>query len=117
MNEKNILSQQNHDAELKHPIATAEFKDITEEMYKLWLDKMLDYGMYNITGGRDQDTEEGQKYIMLGLYYRMQDKLNRIYNLTISDKHYVAGEKLEDTLRDIANYAVIAQIVHNKKWK
>ena len=41
----------------------------------------------------------------------MYDKLNRLYSLTRTDiKQMVSDEKIEDTLLDLANYAILTII-------
>lgn len=49
---------------------------------------------------------------------RMSDKLSRIANLLKNDaKNNVKNESIEDTLIDLANYAIILKIlIEDKKW-
>jgi len=42
-----------------------------------------------------------------GAYIRLQDKYSRLCNLILGKEAKVAEERLEDTLLDLANYAVI----------
>ena len=44
----------------------------------------------------------------VGILIRMSDKWMRIQNLTRTGKQSVKDEALEDTLRDLANYAILA---------
>jgi len=78
-----------------------------DSLAELLLSKHRDYGPKNISlspGGP-----------MNGLRVRMWDKLARINNLIETDvdpKH----ESLEDSFKDMANYAIIGLLVLQKKW-
>ncbi len=51
-----------------------------------------------------------------GFLTRMNDKFNRIISLVNSDIALVEDEKIEDTLLDLANYAILMNIyMKNKK--
>ena len=52
---------------------------------------------------------------MLGLAIRMNDKIQRLLNLSLSDKE-PNNESVDDTLMDIGNYCVMALIVKSKNW-
>jgi len=66
-------------------------------------------------GNRTIDTDEDVQKSMIGLVVRMNDKIQRLMNL-ILDNRDPQNESVEDTLIDIANYAVMAKIVINKDW-
>lgn len=79
------------------------FKKIVDEMYDLYVKKNRDYG------GSVTDTYE--KFGLTSFLVRLSDKLNRITNLTINNKeNLVKDEKIQDTLLDLANYAILALI-------
>ena len=85
----------------------ASLSDITRELGDLLLSKHLDYGPKNIT-----DAPGGP---INGLRVRMHDKLARINNLFdsgASPEH----ESLEDSFKDMANYAIIGLLVLRGKW-
>jgi hypothetical protein len=67
--------------------------------------KQRDYGCGNITA-----------FGMLGVVVRLNDKLERLKNLTREGKLPV-NESLDDTLRDIANYAIIGLLLRSKQWR
>jgi len=98
------------------PTIMQEFKRIQEEQYRLFARKQHDYGLKNISFGDDMTTEEGCKVPMIGLAVRMRDKMERIVNLVIGEKKNAIKETVSDTFQDLSNYAVIAQIVQNRKW-
>ena len=92
------------------------FQLITEDMFDLFKRKQADYGPTNIgMGNRTINTDEDVEKSMIGLTVRMNDKIQRLMNL-ILDRKDPQNESVEDTLIDIANYAVMAQIVINKEW-
>ena len=81
--------------------------DTTSELFDLLVSKHKDYGPKNISlspGGP-----------LNGLRVRMWDKLARINNLVennVSPEH----ESLEDSFKDMANYAIIGLLVIQGKW-
>lgn len=105
--------------QLKRKIKQSEtkpvsFEDIVaktfEDAQNLLLKKHKDYGPLNIAhapGGA-----------MNGLMVRMHDKMERLKHLTyqVPDQkpHY---ESIEDTLIDLANYAIIGLLVQRGQWE
>ena len=103
-------------SQTQYPETFAEFQKITQFMYDLFSSKQADYGPTNIGMGQSVVVEdEHVKKSMLALSVRMNDKVQRLLNMTFND-HMPNHESLEDTLVDIANYAVMAIIVNRKKW-
>lgn len=76
-------------------------KDICDGLNKLYEDKNHDYG--------DSVHDTYNKYGITSFLVRMEDKLNRARTLTKTDRK-VKNEKIEDTLLDLANYAILAVI-------
>ena len=80
---------------------------IASEISLLIVRKQLDYGSKNISnapGGA-----------MNGLIVRMHDKMARWVNL-FNSKTTPKNESIEDTLMDIAGYAIIALMVQRGLW-
>jgi len=81
--------------------------EIIDELYMLLLSKHHDYGPLNIAkspGGP-----------LNGLRVRMWDKIARINHL--ADTGATAEhESLEDSFKDLANYAIIGMMVLRGKW-
>jgi hypothetical protein len=105
------------DFEAKYPNLASEFIQIQEEQYQLFASKMLDYGLGNIALGGDLNNEDDQRYSLMGLQIRLNDKINRLKNLLVHKKNYVKGESIEDTFIDVANYGIIAMLVGRNQWK
>jgi hypothetical protein len=99
------------------PIMTAEFKNIQKEQYELFLHKQHDYGPGNISVGTFLVTPEEIKLSLTGLWFRMNDKLQRVKTLLLGDKKSVVkDEPLEDAYLDVSNYGIMATIVSRGKW-
>lgn len=102
----------------KHPIIADAFEMIMREQYELFASKMLDYGKGNIAVGSELQTEEEVKLALTGLFFRMNDKVQRIKNLVaLSQEAHVTNESVEDTFKDLSIYGIIAQIVARGQWK
>lgn len=102
----------------EHPIIAAEFEKIMSEQYELFAKKMLDYGKGNISVGTELQTEEETKLALTGLFFRMNDKIQRIKNLVaLNKKSEVTSEAIQDTYQDLSIYGIIAQIVAAGRWK
>jgi hypothetical protein len=80
---------------------------VFKELEKLLLSKHRDYGPRNIA-----DAPGGA---INGLRVRMHDKLARINNL-VDSKKSPEHESLEDSFKDMANYAIIGLLVLRDKW-
>ena len=82
--------------------------EVYEELSRVLVSKQLDYGPGNINnapGGA-----------MNGILVRMNDKMERLKNLTYHSEVDPQNESIHDSLVDIANYAVIAMMVRNGSW-
>ena len=81
---------------------------ILQTLYDTMIKKHADYGPMNIAGAPGGP--------MNGLRVRMYDKLARLNNLvdTGDTPNY---ESIEDTLLDLANYAIIGLLVQRGQWE
>jgi|TARA_R100001079_G_C4381343_1_gene123244 hypothetical protein len=103
--------------EKEWPEMTKEFKKIQREQYELFLHKQHDYGPGNISVGTNLQTPEEVKLSLTGLWFRMNDKLQRLKTLLLSGRqNAVEGEPLEDAYLDVSNYGIMATIVGRGKW-
>ena len=111
--EESIIEQM----EREWPEMTQEFKKIQREQYELFLHKQHDYGPGNISVGTQLITPEEVHLSLTGLWFRMNDKIQRLKNLLMSGrKNAVEGETVEDAYLDVSNYGIMATIVKNGKW-
>ena len=103
--------------ELEWPEMTTEFKKIQREQYDLFLHKQHDYGPGNISVGTQLQTEAEVKLSLQGLFFRMNDKIQRIKTLLLNGgKQAVKDEPLVDAYLDVSNYGIMATIVSRNKW-
>ena len=99
------------------PQMTAEFRRLQREQYELFLHKQHDYGPGNISVGTQLQTEAEVKLSLQGLFFRMNDKIQRIKTLLLNGgKQAIKDEPLEDAYLDVSNYGVMATIVSRGKW-
>jgi len=78
-----------------------------DDLVNLLISKHKDYGPKNIS-----DSPGGA---INGLRVRMHDKLARIKNLVDSGKN-PKHESIEDSFKDMANYAIIGLLVLRGEW-
>lgn len=76
------------------------FIKYTDKMKDLYIRKNHDYG--------DSVSKTFDEYGLVSFLVRMDDKMNRIKTLNKIQDAAVRGEKIEDTLLDLANYAILA---------
>lgn len=67
--------------------------------------KQQDYGSKNIS-----------EFSTFGVVVRMSDKFERIKNLFKSKRRRAINESIIDSFTDIANYAIIAQMLEKHEW-
>lgn len=92
------------------------FREITEEMYNLHKKKNHDYAakdyLANITASEAFGIDP-----MIAIVVRLIDKTSRIASFCEQGVLCVKNEKVEDTLTDIAVYAVLARIIYESRRK
>jgi len=102
--------------EEKFPTMTKEFKRIQQEQYELFCAKQKNYGPDNISMGTTLEREEDRKLSLQGLFFRINDKINRYKQMIMFGSQDAVGESLYDTFKDISVYGIIAQLVQSGKW-
>ena len=102
--------------EVEWPEMTKEFKRLQREQYELFCRKQHDYGPGNISVGTTLQPDEEIHLSLTGLWFRMNDKIQRLKTLLLSGRETAVGEPLEDAYLDVSNYGIMATIVKNGKW-
>ena len=103
--------------EQEWPQMTAEFRRLQREQYELFLNKQHDYGPGNISVGSQLKTPEEVNLSLIGLWFRMNDKIQRLKTLLMGGRESaVNDEPMEDAFLDVSNYGIMATIVKNGKW-
>ncbi len=113
MVKKNDIVEQ---MEEEWPEMTIEFKRLQQVQYELFLHKQHDYGPGNIAVGTHLQTQDEIHLSLTGLWFRMNDKIQRLKNMLLSGRESAVDEPLEDAYLDISNYGIMATIVKNGKW-
>jgi len=102
--------------EKQWPEMTEEFKRIMFTQYELFCKKQANYGPDNISVGSDLKTKADINISLTGLWFRMNDKIQRLKQMVVQGKKDEVGEAIEDSYQDLSVYGIIAQIVSNGKW-
>ena len=103
--------------EKNYPEMTTEYKKIMMEQYIMFCKKHRIYGTGNINVGTNLDTDSDVKLALTGLWFRLNDKIQRLKQLVVIGEPDTVGESIKDTFQDLSVYGVIAQIVNQKKFK
>lgn len=77
-------------------------KEICSQLADTYIRKNTDYG--------DAFGQSLKEHGLIASVVRMEDKFNRFKNITKHQTIKVDGETLEDTLLDLANYAIMTVI-------
>jgi hypothetical protein len=96
---------------------TSEYKKIMMEQYILFCKKHRNYGTGNVNVGTNLETNADVKLALTGLWFRINDKIQRLKQLVIQNEPDTVGESITDTFQDLSVYGIIAQIVKQKKFK
>ena len=102
--------------EEKFPQTTNEFKKILDEMYETFCKKQRNYGPGNISVGTSLESQDDINVALTGLWFRKNDKIQRLLQLVVKGQPDEVGENIQDTYEDLSVYGVISQIVQRKKW-
>lgn len=114
--EKQSVNPVIKEIEEKYPEMTKEFKKIMREQYELFCKKQADYGPDNIALGKDLIKDEDRTLSQMGLFFRMNDKIQRMKQLVVLGRKNNVDEAIDDTYKDLSIYSIIAQLVRNGKW-
>ena len=103
--EEEVANEEYIKPELKHMTRNEiEFQRILTNMSRTYNQKNSDYG-----SSFDKSMDE---FGMLSPIIRMSDKMNRLKSL-VKNKQQVNDESIDDTLLDLANYAVMTLVYRN----
>ena len=98
------------------PETCNEFKRLQAEQYETFCKKQYDYGQHNITLGMDLSDPDNRHLSITAIIIRINDKIQRLFNLVLKRKAKAQNEPVEDAFKDLSVYGIIAQIVSNGKW-
>ena len=103
--------------ETSYPELTTEYKKIMMQQYITFCKKHRNYGTGNINVGTNLETDSDVKLALSGLWFRLNDKIQRLKQLVVMGEPDTVGESIQDTFQDLSVYGIIAQIVKQKKFK
>ena len=103
--------------EKSYPELCAEYKKIMMEQYIMFCKKHRNYGTGNINVGINLETDNDVKLSLTGLWFRLNDKIQRLKQLVVLGEPDTVGESIQDTFQDMSIYGIIAQLVQQKKFK
>lgn len=96
----------------RHP-NSARFHEIIGELSELHDRKQADYGRGDDPFANVRSSEEWGLPGWVGAMIRAQDKIRRLQSLLLKGK--LENESAEDSLRDLAVYAIIALVLFEEK--
>ena len=99
-----------------YPETEENLQKVLNDMYLTFCRKQFDYGPGNIAMGTSLKNEEEINMALLGIIVRLNDKINRLVNLSTKHNFEAQNEPIEDAFLDTAIYAAMALIVNNQKW-
>ena len=99
-----------------YPETAKEFQRLQFEQYALFCQKQMDYGPTNISMGTPLATDDEKRLSLVGLIVRINDKVQRLLNLVVTNDREAQNEPVVDAFKDLSVYGIIAQIVKNGKW-
>ena len=102
--------------EKTYPETAKEFQQLQYEQYALFCKKQMDYGPSNISMGTGVGTAVNVKLATTALVVRINDKIQRLLNLVVTNDREAQNEPIEDAFKDLSVYGIIAQIVKNGQW-
>jgi hypothetical protein len=119
MEEKTLKAEKSpavKECEERYPETTKEFKKILGEQYELFAKKQLNYGPENISVGTKLSNPDEIRVSLTGIWFRTNDKIQRLKQLILLNKADLVGESISDSFIDLSVYGIIAQIVSRGKW-
>ena len=102
--------------EFNYPEMMEEYKRIMWEQYDTFCKKQRNYGPSNISVGTELRSNDDIKLSLTGLWFRINDKVQRLKQMVVLGQPDEVGESVQDTFADLSVYGIIAQIVRNGKW-
>ena len=111
-NIENVVTE----VETNYPETTKMFKEVMQEQYELFCLKQSNYGPDNISLGTTLEKSEDRKMSQMGIWFRLNDKIQRLKQLVVLGNKDNVGESVKDTYQDLSVYGIICQIVVEGKW-
>jgi hypothetical protein len=100
-----------------YPETVGGFKEYMLEEFITFCKKQYDYGPGNISVGTQLKTDKEKMISLKGLWFRCNDKVQRLFNiLLVRDTLVATNESVEDAWMDLSVYGKIARLVMSGRW-
>jgi len=100
-----------------YPETVKGFKEYMLEEFIIFCRKQYDYGPGNISVGTQLKNEKEKMISLKGLWFRCNDKVQRLFNIIlVRDTLVATNESVEDAWMDLSVYGKIARLVMSGKW-
>jgi len=100
-----------------YPETVGGFKEYMIEEFITFCKKQYDYGPGNISVGTQLKDEKEKMISLKGLWFRCNDKIQRLFNIIlVRDTLVATNESVEDAWMDLSVYGKIARLVMSGKW-
>jgi hypothetical protein len=100
-----------------YPETVGGFKQYMAEEFVTFCKKQYDYGPGNIAVGTQLKDEKEKMISLKGLWFRVNDKVQRLFNIIlVRDTLVATNESVEDAWMDLSVYGKIARLVMSGKW-
>lgn len=100
-----------------YPQTVSGFKEYMIEEFITFCKKQYDYGPGNISVGTQLKTEKEKMISLKGLWFRCNDKVQRLFNIIlVRDTLVATNESVEDAWMDLSVYGKIARLVMSGRW-
>ena len=100
-----------------YPETVGGFKEYMIGEFVTFCRKQYDYGPGNISVGTQLKNEKEKMISLKGLWFRCNDKIQRLFNiLLVRDTLVATNESVEDAWMDLSVYGKIARLVMSGRW-
>lgn len=100
-----------------YPETVSGFKEYMLEEFIIFCRKQYDYGPGNISVGTQLINEKEKMISLKGLWFRCNDKVQRLFNIIlVRDTLVATNESVEDAWMDLSVYGKIARLVMSGRW-
>lgn len=113
-----MINETTAEFEREYQIIASNFKRLQQEQYDLFAQKMLSYGMSNISVNTNLENEQEVSLSLTGIWFRMNDKIARLKQMVLLKKNNpLDNEPVEDAYKDLSVYGIISLLVKGGFWK
>ena len=101
---------------MKHPDNIEEMLKTYPKQYEAFLVNMDQLATLHVIKSQAYGAKAIGRFGLHGIVVRMSDKIERLITLSTNPHTTTDDESIDDTLRDLAGYAINALILRQGKW-